>query len=248
MNLEAYQRDTQFETYRITRALPYEDGSGYDLGLKAPGETSGGMGIFAPLGPIVPQVGSAVALYGRGFGSPCRGMVIDGHVFYYRTEQEDREQREREVAEQTLERWEAYKANTAEREAEIKALPEVFQKRLRRFTDNAPATAWDYQGYELAVCHAALAIAETCATREEVIAFSEAAYEEQITRAPRLGELGLSGNQFGMATRLAYHYRAEPDNVWKEHAAISPLTGCEEAGCPPVALEAANSEEQRHGG
>jgi hypothetical protein len=66
-----------------------------------------------------------------------------------------------------------------------------------------------------------------------VRAFAKMGYDEQQKAVPGMFD-GHSGNTFGMAVRLAHHYLTDPDLVWREHAAISALIGCEEAGCPPV--------------
>lgn len=43
---------------------------------------------------------------------------------------------------------------------------------------------------------------------------------------------GHSGNTFGCAARLAYHYLTEQENIVREHGALVPLVGCEKYGCP----------------
>lgn len=218
--------DTQFQDHIIAKV----HGKGKNCSVTMDDGWSFGVGV----GPVIPRVGQSIRLYGRGIGSRVRGLVIDGHTFFYRTEAEDQAEFSREVAQRKLEKWEAYKAGLTEQEAAIAALPPVFQRRLKRFMENAPETAWESQGYELAACQAALAILATCDTEAAVQEFYNLSWAEQITRAPELNTLGISGNQFGMACRLAHWYLTEPENVWKEHAAISIITGCETAGCPPV--------------
>lgn len=44
--------------------------------------------------PIVPAVGMVAREYGRGIGAPVRGLFIEGHRFWYRTEAEDKEHHE----------------------------------------------------------------------------------------------------------------------------------------------------------
>jgi hypothetical protein len=236
VNRPEMKADKQFQDSTITEVRSRKDG--YEITMET------GWTLGAPLGPIMPEVGQAIRLYGRGTGYAIRGIVIAGQVFRYQTETEAREEHARTVAQQKLDSWEAYKAGTAEREAAIALLPDVFQRRLRRFMENAPETAWDHQGYELATCQAALAIAAACDIRMGVHEFAALTCEQQIEEAPELDTLGLSGNQFGMACRLAHWYLTERENVWKEHAAISILTGCAEAGCPPVTEPPATAEVQ----
>lgn len=40
--------------------------------------------------PVTPAVGMTVRMYGRGIGSPVRGLFLDGTCVFYRTEEEDR--------------------------------------------------------------------------------------------------------------------------------------------------------------
>lgn len=57
-------------------------------------------------------------------------------------------------------------------------------------------------------------------------------YDHKLQRAvlPTLFD-GHSGNSFGMALRLAYHYLTNPENVFLEHGALTPLVGCDDYGC-----------------
>lgn len=40
------------------------------------------------------------------------------------------------------------------------------------------------------------------------------------------------GNTFGFACVLARHYITNPENVYREHGALTPLVSCQEYGCP----------------
>jgi hypothetical protein len=190
-----------------------------------------GWSFQVPRQPVAPQVGETVRQYGAG--NYVRGLVIGGRVAFYRTAAEDHAMRAQELAAQQAAARIAYDAGRPAQLAEIARLPAVFQRRLERFLSNAPATAWAHQGYELAVCQAAVAIAAVCPLPGDVPEFAMRTYEAQIEQAPRLAELELTGNQHGMALRLAHWTTVEPDNVWREHAAIAIITGCTQAGCPP---------------
>lgn len=221
MTIPDLSTDLQFEDALISSV----GDDGRTVGLNT------GWHLGVPAGPFVPRAGQAIRMYGRGTGYPVRGIVIDGQVFRYQTEAEHLAEWQRDIDERRRKDRAAYLENRAAQEAEIARLPEPFQRRLNRFLGNAPDTAWAHQGYELAVCQAAVAIAGTVG--EGVQAFRELIYDEQIKRVPLLDTLGLSGNQFEMACRLAYSFQVKPEYVWQDCAAISPLTGCREAGCVP---------------
>lgn len=183
---------------------------------------------------VRPTVGATVRLYGRGTGYPVRGLAIDGEVAYYRTEAEDRAKHEADQAAREIEKTAAWeRAGRAEYEEKFATLPPVFQKRLARFASNRADFAKQFGAYEMASCVDAVKIADALKTPEKVREFVALSWAEQIALVPGLDE-GHSGNTFGMACRLARHYLTEPDLVWRDHAAISALVGCEEAGCPPV--------------
>ncbi|OLV20146.1 hypothetical protein [Deinococcus marmoris] len=213
--------DTQFEDAII--ASVGEEGRTVTM------DTGWSLGISA--GPFIPQPGQSIRLYGKGTGYPVRGIVIDGQVFLYQTEAQHMAEWQRDIDERREKDRDEYLEGRAAQEAAIALLPTPFQARLARFLKNAPDTAWAHQGYELATCQAAVAIAD--AVGEGVQAFRELTYEEQIKRVPLLDELGLSGNQFGMAVRLAHLSQANPSAVSESCATISPLVGCQEAGCVP---------------
>ena len=75
--------------------------------------------------------------------------------------------------------------------------------------------------------------AEAMGSGPKVDAFHAMTWEQQKAAVPDLAD-GHSGNTFGMACRLAHHYLTDERYVFADHAAVAPLTGCEEAGCPPV--------------
>ena len=73
--------DTQYEEYSIEAVKDLTDS--YELAL-------GGWSLWCPKrdGLPDPSVGEKCRLYGRGIGSPVRGIVIEGRVYRYQTELE----------------------------------------------------------------------------------------------------------------------------------------------------------------
>jgi hypothetical protein len=183
--------------------------------------------------PEEPALGSPVRLYGQGFGRPVRGVEIGDRTVYYRTQEEEAERHRNWVAEQKAARKDHYETHREDYTRRVAALPGPFQKRIARFTRNQPEFPWEYLPYELSACEDAVKIAAALKTSDAIIAFQKEPYERQRELVPGLFD-GHSGNTFGWAVRLAHHYVTNPDLVWADHAAISSLVGCDDAGCPPL--------------
>ncbi len=164
------------------------------------------------------QPGDLVEQWGRGIGHTVRGCALGGRVLWYRTEAEEQARHEQWVADKDAADRQRFEDHRAELDAKYAALPDVFQRRLDRFRAGNPDFRWQFEGYEMAACEAALIIAESG------------------EKDPRLDALGLSGNQFGFAKRLAHWFLTEPENVVLEHGAMVPLVGCVAYGCthPPT--------------
>lgn len=212
-----------------------EDGDYYSLSSEAGWWLSVEKSKFAN----PPQVGQVMTQYGRGIGAPVRGLDVDGVEIYYETEDEYRTRQKVEAEVRNSARRAEADANRAEADARIAALPDCFQKRIARFRRNNPDFYWEHEGYEMAACVDAVKIAaafrEADNPADALNAFHALPWSEQKAHVPGLDD-GHSGNTFGMACRLAHHYLTDERYVFADHAAISPLTGCE-CGCPPVTAE-----------
>lgn len=231
--------DQEYEDKRLTRTedtgdswqITSEDGWSFSLPKVA---------------GIEPRVGSIARYYGEGIGRPVRGVDIDGHEVFYRTEAEEQE-RHRQWVEDShrgkREKAEAERERTASR---IAALPEALRRRIQKFSDTNPDFWWDFLPYELFCCEEAVKIER--AMRDEVPdgsfkkaldEFHDLPYEEQ----KRFADLddGHSGNTFGMACRLAYWLLTDPEMVVREHGALVPLVGCRDYGCPHPEVENASA-------
>lgn len=197
-----------------------------------------GLGIEASLQPDrTIEPGQTVKLYGRGFGYPVRGIVIDDVVWRYETEDEHREsqRREHEAAEQKR-RDEFEATGRAELDAKYAALPALFQQRIDRFRANNPDFRWKYEGYEIFTCEQAVVIADALKTVEALEQFHAASWDFQKERIPDLSSEH-SGNTFGMACVLARCLIERPEYVVKMHGALTALVGCEEYGCDHPAAD-----------
>lgn len=211
------KNDGQFRTAKLAEVNDWGD-RGWELKFED------GWCLSAPNGPITPEPGMSVRLYGRGIGYSVRGIFIDGHEFRYLTEQREREERQRRIAEKERADQARLEAEVAGRDARWAALPEVYQQRKARFETNNPTWRRDFEEYELFVCEQAHLIASALGTREAIAEFAKADWDEQKRRLPGL-DGGHSGNTFGAACQLAAFEVGMPEGVVRQHGALSPLVG-----------------------
>ena len=192
-----------------------------------------GWGFWIPNVPgVVPTPGSSARIYGRGVGYPFRGVDIDGREVFYRTPAEDDLHHRKQQAERDAERREQFLATgRAALDADYSALPPIFRRRIDHFREHGGKDwRWQYEAYEMVCCVDAVKIAAACPSGEAVRDFYALSWGEQKARVPELSD-DHSGNTFGMACRLARHFVTEPENVYREHGAMTPLVGCNEYGC-----------------
>ena len=129
-------------------------------------------------------------------------------------------------------------------DSDYDGLPIIFRLRIDKFRNANPRFRVDYECYELFCCMEAVNIAKAVKTKEALDDFCKLAYEQQKEIVPDLSD-GHSGNTFGMACRLAYWYLNNPDNILKEHGALTPLVGCDAYGClHPHDKETSNPEAE----
>lgn len=224
---ERWKHDAEFDEYPLEDVKREGDGyalkrDGWHLWIADPG--------------FEPKVGQMARYYGRGIGSVVRGVVIDGLVCRYQTADEMERQHRNEIEDRQIKQKAEAEANRAENDARIAALPVKFQQRIQRFRDGNPAFEWDHQPYELFCCEEAVKIATALKERhrEDAPAFAKLDWEQQKQIVPTL-DSGHSGNTFGTAVRLAHWYLTRPENVVREHGALTPLVGCDAYGCTHVA-------------
>ena len=182
---------------------------------------------------VTPAPGDHVIFWGSKWG-PIRGAALNGKVVFHRTAAQQQAKHEAEVAEAQAQRKADFYADTTDADARYDALPDVFRRRIDRFRRNNRDFRWQYEGYEVATCQAAVAIADACGTGERVVEFqrrhSATPYTDVLDDQIDIDLLGLSGNQFGVACHLAYWALTDEDDVVKMHGAMSPLVGSEEYG------------------
>jgi hypothetical protein len=184
---------------------------------------------------VRPEVGMTVRTYGRGFGYPVRGLYLNEQRVYYRTEAEEEQRHQDWCADEKRKRREAFEAHREERDAKVAALPAIFQRRIQKFRDKNPEFRYEYEPYEVFCCEQAVLFARKFPTTEQLQAFAKADWKDQVAHfegEEKEAFEGHSGNTFGMSVRLAYHYLANPENVYREHGALVALVGCEAYGCP----------------
>lgn len=190
--------DEAFEEVGVVSVEAYKDGS-YGI------ERADGFHFFVPsTTPVAPQAGMLARFYGHGIGGPVRGLFLDGHRVFYRTEAEDHEHNEiarygRDAAD-WLARWDRDEGVWSiemgglgpgyEQAIQITAA-EVLRIMLAKKFD---ATRWDDQS----------------SWREDLASIEKDAH-------PVVDPLGLSGAQWGAAVNLASQiYRRGPRAVMND--------------------------------
>lgn len=219
--METWQDDSDFDEHPLDEVKRESNGyvlvrDGWHLGIEYPG--------------FEPKAGQMARYFPAGIGRPVRGVVIDGRVAYYRTKAEEDKRHDEWVAAQRRQREREFEENRAARDAQFDALPPDFQARIQRFRDGNPDFRIEHEPYEMFCCEQAVVIAKALKTLDAVRDFAKLDWKEQKRLVPAIDD-GHSGNTFSMAVRLAGWYLSKPENVVKEHGALTPLVGCKDYGC-----------------
>lgn len=216
--------DPEYQSYRLARVEPHMDADKPHFILVT--EDSGCLCVANPERLPLPKPGDVARFYGRGFGYPVRGVVVGDIVYRYQTAEEERETHARQVAERKAEKRRTWDANTEANAARVAAMPEAFSKRIEFFM-RSPEWGPEFGPYELFVCEEAIKIAAAC----EVSDIDALRKDFDRQRAIGLDVDNHSGNTFGAACMLASLYLSHPDDVYRAHGAMCPLTGCAGYGC-----------------
>lgn len=183
---------------------------------------------------VEPHPGDTARFYGKGVGSPVRGLDINGQECYYRTPEEEAKRHAQWVRDFEAKKRAEFEKNKATLDEQYQKLPEVFQRRIDKFRTNNPNFRWKYEAYEMFVCTEAVRIAEALKTANAIRRWKELEFDEQRRLVPNLSD-DHSGNTFGASCFLALAYLEQPDIVVKQYGALAPLVGSEEYGCVPRA-------------
>ncbi len=97
-----YPKDDEFEETTIKKVQKYENG--WEI-LR-----EDGWSFHVPLkSQVVPKIGMPIRFYGKGIGSPVRGLFIDGLKVFYRTKKQQEIYQKKEIygkdAKEWLKRW-----------------------------------------------------------------------------------------------------------------------------------------------
>lgn len=217
------ENDNQFEECSLNQVEDHGDGYTFS--------TESGCIAVDKAGDFEPKVGMKVRFYGKGFGFPVRGIFVNGHKFYYRTEAEEEQRHQNWVRDSNNKKKAEFEANKKETDRRVAALPEVYQRRLNKFRTANPDFRWNYEPYELFCCEQSLVLADALKTPEALLEWNKKEYKEQMAAVPGLSDEH-SGNTQGASVRLAYHYLTNQENVYLEHGALVQLVGCKAYGCP----------------
>lgn len=194
-----------------------------------------------PDGMAPPEAGDPITVYG-GLGHPIHGVDLRGREVYYYDDLDRALKQEAAQARSRLEQAESFDREDVV--GRYEALPDLFRRRIDKFTDTlGPRWWWEYGPYELMCCTDAVTIGRAAADalglepglgidadelKGEVEGWFKAGHAERVDGV----EEGHSGNSWGFAQRLAWLWIVAPDMVVQEHGALVPLVGCRAYGCP----------------
>ena len=216
--------DSEFETFKLENVKSCK--SGWTIVF------DGGWHLQIAESPVVPKIGMTVTVFRHAFGSPIRGLLLDGQCIYYRTREEEDAKNKADCEAIDAVRREEFERGRVLMDAQYDGLPQCFRDRIDRFRKNNPNFRWKYESYELFVCVEAVAIAQTIGTAEGVAAFMKKDWTAQRSQVPKLSD-GHSGNTFGAACRLAMDFLTDENLVRQRHGAMSALVGSKEYGDIP---------------
>lgn len=213
--------DMEFEDMVITEVRPGKDGCEI---------LCGSTGFWAPrIEGHEPKAGMKARFYGKGFGYSVRGLVIDGEVYFYRSQTQQKSHEAMQVAEYRVAQRKKFEENKQRMDAAYNDLPPEFKRRIDRFRRGCVGFRWQYEDYELMVCTDAVIIGTTLKSPEAVEVWRKLDYESQ--RAQVAFSEDHSGNSFGCAVMLAYNWLKDRGSVEFLHGALTPLVGCDAYGC-----------------
>lgn len=222
-----YLRHEAFKTARIddgekdiredvvAKISPCEGNDGWLIDM----ESGWSMWTESAMDGYEPHVGSKMLQYTRNL-SCVLGLVIDGHVFRYKTFEQDR----LEMMAQKEQRRAQERAKFPEHDAAIAKLPEIFQQRIKKF-QRAPYFREDLEPYEIFVCEQAVHFAERLKTVKKLLIWYRLSYGHQVKFMPELEEAGHSGNTFGAACLMARLFLEKPEKLLEMPGALAPLVG-----------------------
>jgi hypothetical protein len=114
----------------------------------------------------------------------------------------------------------------------VSKLPALLQDRIKGFRSRNPDFRWKYEPYELFCCQQGALMFQTLKTTAAIEAFAKADYNVQLSTLPGFDD-NHSGNTLAASLALAHALASDqPELVVKAHAAICPVVGCKEVGCP----------------
>jgi len=213
--LADWKSDDDYCKYTVEKVQKCDDGWRLNF--------NGAMSCYAPVAPdgYEPRVGSIIFLYFVQ-KSLVIGIVIDGHPFKYQTKHQyyaalsaDNETQSAIVQKEIL-----------ERDIEIAKLPEVFQRRIKKF-QRAPDFRERLEEYELFACHKAIIFANYFKTAETLTDWVDLSYAEKIKVLPDIKDDSFFSTTLDLICNLALVYLEKPEEIPNFRGALSLLVGDE---------------------
>ena len=194
-SLKEHQKDKQYYEYCIA-----EIDDDNDCWLL---KVSDGGHISCPkIKNFTPAVGMLAKFYGKGTGYTVRGIEIDGHIMFYRTEKEADQDHKEWCESRKRERIEYYNRNVEKYQEDYKNLPKYFQERMDRLIAKSPNDRHDWEPYELFILLQAAGIAKYLKSVEAIEEWKKFSFDKQKEMVPTLDD-GHSGNTYGCAVGFA---------------------------------------------
>ena len=194
------ENDTEFEETTIAEV----DASSEGWGIKR----ADGWSFFVPKeSPIVPTIGMKARFYGRGIGSPVRGLFLDGVKVFYRNDAEQDEHFQLELygadAAEWLKRWDAGRIVwSIEMGGLGPAYEQCIQITVAEILRHMLGANYDHTKWE----------GDDTGWKKDLELIREWSHKDPIIK-----KLGLSGAQWGAAVNLAAQlYRRGPRAVMKD--------------------------------
>lgn len=209
--------DTDYTDYTLTQVDPAHNG-GHTV-------SAGGTCFYVPATYTPPKPGMVARVFGA-FGSPIRGIILDGGAVFYRNLEDQKRWLLAEAVIADRKKRKGYLAESESLKVKRESLPLAFRARLGLLELRSPEF-WRLEAYELFCCREAVRFANALKTPEAIAAWRKLPWEEQ----KNLASDGHSVNTFGAACSLASIYLQQPAAVIRVHGSLVGLVGCKAYGC-----------------
>jgi hypothetical protein len=177
-------------------------------------------------------VGDMLTVWSWGAGTMVRGVATGDLVLFYQSEADARAAQQRVLVEaKAAERLEYERHGKAAHDAIAATWEPEWQARLQFLRGQGADDWWFHEGYEVRCITQARLLVQRLETAAEVERVWQLPHDERVALLGDAWMPGHSGNSEAFAYRLAALALTQPAVLWKEHAAMCPVVGCDATGC-----------------